>query len=377
MTAIFTKRIFGAIAVATFSLIFTACGNKSDKSQEKTALYPEITLDHEQKQQVKLSDIFSDFKLIALETNEDCLIGDRGTRILKHDSLFFISSNNEILVFNNDGKYLKKLSAFGPGPEEYEQIGYFEIADDINEIWICPFDGRTISRYDLDSFDFKGKLSFDFAPFSIKSLGDGLFIANTSAEDGYFKIINSSGEIIESIYESDPANSGHTLVDFYYSPRNNKVIHQLRNSNDVIYYDLDSKKLGTSKLLDTDDNLLTAAANRKAMDELGYMEQMAYVRENYIQIVHAAEVDDMVIMILCYPDFKWKMLLSKNGKSVVIPYYPQDINIVENDIIDNVHPLTLNTIVCGDSDDSFIFMPNVQDTEDNPYILEVTDIKLP
>ena len=366
------------ILIAYFSIfIITACGSKGDKSLEKTVLYPEITLDHEQKQPVKLSDIFSDFKLIALETNEDCLIGDRGTKIIKHDSLFYISSNNEILVFNNDGRYLKKLSACGFGPEEYEPVGNFEIADDINEIWICPFDGRTISKYDLEFFDFRGKLSFDFAPNAIKYLGDNLFIMSTSDEADIFKIINSSGDIIESIYENDPANGGSMLVDFYFSPRNKKVIHQLRKSNDVIYYDMDTKELGTSRLLDTDDNLLTASVNRKAMEDYGYIEQMSYVGKNYIQIVQAAEVDDMVIMILCYPDFKWKMLLSKNGKSVVIPYFPQEINVIDNDIIKNVHPLTLNTLVCGDSDDSFLFLAEVQDSEDNPYILEVTDIKLP
>ena len=369
----------GLIKVVLASLVcacITACGSKGDKSLEKTVLYPEITLDHELTQPVKLSDIFSDFRLIALETNDNSLLGGDGRKIIKQDSLFYIQSNNEILVFNNEGKYLRKLSAYGSGPEEYERIGNFEIVDDSNEIWICPFDGRTISRYDLDSFDFRGKLSFDFAPNAIKYLGDGLFIASTSDEDGIFKIINTSGEIVDSIYKNDMANVGSSMVDFYYSPSNKKMIHSLRNSNDIIYYDLESKKLGTSKLLDTGDNLLTAAANLKAMEEHGYLEQATYVGKNYIQIVQAAEVDDMVIMILRYPDFKWKMLLSKNGKSVVIPYFPQDINIVENDIIDNVHTLTLNTLVCGDSDDSFLFLAEVQDSEDNPYILEVTDIIL-
>lgn len=355
---------------------FTSCGNKGDKSLDEKALYPEITLDHEQKQPVKLSDIFSDFKLIELETNDNSLLGGDGRKIIKQDSLFYIRSINEILVFNNEGKYLKKLSAFGAGPEEYSQIRDFDIMDDNNEIWICT-DLRNICRYDLDSFDFKGKLSFNFGLFSIKYLGDGLFIASTSDEDGIFKIINTSGETVDSIYKNDMANVGTSLVDFYYSPSNKKMIHLLQSSNDVIYFDLDSMKLGASKLIEADDNLLTAAANLKAMEEHGYMEQMSYVGKNYIQIVQTAEVDDMVIMILCYPDFKWKMLLSKNGKSVVIPYYPQDINIIENDIIDNVHPLTLNTLVCGDSDDSFLFLAEVQDSEENPYILEVTDIKLP
>ena len=356
--------------------IMVACWSENNTLQNLTVLYPQINLEYQQERPVQLSKLFSKFRLIELETNDNSLIGGEGRKIIKQDSLFYIQSINEILVFNNEGKYLKKLSSFCPGPEEYSQIRDFDIMDDNNEIWICT-DNRNICRYDLDSFDFKGKLSFNFGLFSIKYLGDDLFIASTSDEDGIFKIINTSGEIVDSIYKNDIANVGSSLVDFYFSPSNKKVIHSLQRSNDVIYFDLDSMKLGTSKLIEADDNLLTAAANLKAMEEHGYMEQMSYVGKNYIQIVQVAEVDDTVIMILCYPDFKWKMLLSKNGKSVVIPYFPQDINIVENDIIDNVHPLTLNTLVCGDSDDSFLFLAEVQDSEDNPYILEVTDIKLP
>lgn len=352
-----------------------ACAKISDKYNSEGCLFPDITLGNERNEPILLSTIFPSYRLIELETNENSLIG-KDTKIIKQDSLFFIRSINEILVFNNDGKYLKKLSARGAGPEEYTNIRDFDIVNDKNEIWICT-DNRSISKYDLNTFDFKGKLSFDFGMFSFKYLGDNLFISNTSDEDGIFKIINSSGDVIESIYPNDMANVAFSIIDFRFIPSNKKVIHQLQNSNDVIYYDLDSMKFGTTKLIDTDFKILTSADNLRVMEEQGYMEQMSFVAKNYIQIAQTAEIADMVIMILCYPDNKWKMLISKNGESVVIPYFPQGFNVIENDIIDNADPLTLNTLACCDSNDSFLFMVEVQDSEDNPYILEVTDIKLP
>lgn len=352
-----------------------ACGRVSDTPESKSCLYPAVSLGNELAEPIQLSSIFPDFRLIGLETNDDCLVG-RNTKIIKQDSLFFIRSNNELLVFNNDGKYLKKLSSCGAGPEEYANIRDFEILDDHNEIWICD-DNRSISRYDLGSFDFKGKLTYDFGLFSIKYLGDDLIVANTSDEEGIFKVINTSGDILDSSFKNDMANTAFSIVDFVYSPSNRKFIHNLQNSNDVIYCDLDSMKLGAAKLIESESNILTAADNLRAMNEQGYMEQMAYVAKNYIQIAHVSEIDDTVIMILCYPGNKWKMLISKGGESVIIPYFPEDINLIENDIIDNVHPLTFNTLVCGDSDDSFLFLAEVGDTEDNPYIIEVTGVNIP
>ncbi|MDE6240557.1 MAG: 6-bladed beta-propeller, partial [Muribaculaceae bacterium] len=86
--------------------IMVACGSENNTLQNLTVLYPQINLEYQQERPVQLSKLFSKFRLIELETNDNSLIGGEGRKIIKQDSLFYIQSINEILVFNNEGKYL-------------------------------------------------------------------------------------------------------------------------------------------------------------------------------------------------------------------------------------------------------------------------------
>ena len=56
----------------------------------------------ENQQTVKLSDIFKNYRTIALETNDSCLIGGRSNKIIKRNSTFYIQSQNSILRFDEE-----------------------------------------------------------------------------------------------------------------------------------------------------------------------------------------------------------------------------------------------------------------------------------
>lgn len=355
---------------------FASCNRSQDSAADSGVLYPTVDADNVLKSKTNLSDVFPEYRLIKLETTHESLIGGRSPKIIKKDTLFLVQSFNEIFFFNEKGKYLKKLSRSGGGPGEYNELLDFDIAgENGDEIWVASDNG--LFKYNLSNLKFINKLPpFDFYINKIKYLKDNLFIAHTT-DDEEFKVIDKDGNIKASFFKKDLANSSVGIVDFLYYPEKDMVIHILQKSNDVVYYDLKSSTFGVCKLIGEYPGLLTSEINRKVFKEKGVERQLSYVGENYDQLAPIREIGDKLIMIIRKADGKWNMVLAKNGKSIVIPYSPTEGSMIENDIVDNAHPLMLNTLTCGDSDDSFLFKVNIEDSEDNPYILEVFDFNIP
>lgn len=355
---------------------FVSCNKAQSNADCGEVLYPDVDLDNVLQNKTNLSDIFTDYRLIKLETAPECLIGGHSTKIIKKDTLFLIGSFNEVLFFNENGKFIKKLSRSGGGPGEYNDLSDFDTAgENDDEIWVASDTG--LFKYDLDSLTFIDKLSsFDFYVNKIKYLRDNLFIAHTT-DDEPFKIIDGNGNIIASYYEKDLANSCFGVVDFLYDEDKDIVFHSLALSNDAVYYDLKSSEFGMCKLIKEYPGLLTSEINREVFDEKGFEEQIFYVVKNYDSISSAIKAGGKQIMIIRKPEKKWEMVLAKNGKSAVVPYLPSEVSLVENDIIDNAFPMMLNTVACSQSEDSFLFFARIEDSEDNPSILEVFDFNLP
>lgn len=355
---------------------FASCNRSQDSAADSGVLYPTVDTDNVLKSKTNLSDVFPEHRLIKLETTPECLIGGYSNKIIKKDTLFLVKSFNEILIFNENGKYLKKLSCSGSSPGEYNELSDFDIAgENDDEIWVASDTG--LFKYNLDDLTFIDKLpSFDFYINTIKYLRDNLFIAHTTDEEE-FKIIDTDGNIKASFLKKDLANTCFGTIDFLYYPEKDRVIHQLLMSNDVVYYDLKTSESGVCKLIGEYPGLLTSEINREIYDEKGFEQQLSYTAKNYDQISSFWEVGDKLIMIIRKAEGKWNMVLAKNGKSVVIPYAPAERSMIENDIVDNAHPLMLSTLASVDSDDSFLFLVNIEDSEDNPYILEVFDFNMP
>lgn len=78
--------------------------------------------------EINYSTLFDSYKYIPLETTNKCLIGEIED-IQFSDHLIFIQNsigdNEEILVFNNNGRFLNKVGERGNGPKEYLSIASF------------------------------------------------------------------------------------------------------------------------------------------------------------------------------------------------------------------------------------------------------------
>lgn len=354
------------------TMLMTLIGCSTNDVKTDGILFPQSSLDRIVTQATNLSDIFEDYEIVPLETTEESIIGGRSTKIIKKDSLYFVKSINEIIIFNTHGKYIKKLSHIGAGPGEYDQLNDYDVVERYDEIWVSASKG--IYRYDLNSLEYKGIISLPFIATQFKYLEDDNIIVRTVGQE-IFKICSLEGEILKSFFPHDKANSGHPPFGFIKS--DNKIVYHIENSNNVVCYDLSSDEFDVRNIIIPTDNLETMEINRDYYDRYGYFDQVDKVREAYIGISTFRNIGDVVMMTVRYPDGKWVLNITKGKECKAYVYAPQSKCELKNDIAVSASPIFYNTLLCGESDDSFIFYYNVENESDsNPYILDVKHVEL-
>lgn len=88
---------------------------------------------------VKLSE-FAKAKIIPLPTSDDLLIGNIN-RIRTSENSICLSDGNALYKFSRTGEFLGKIEKKGQGPDEYQAIADFVIAEDGN-VWVLG-NGKT------------------------------------------------------------------------------------------------------------------------------------------------------------------------------------------------------------------------------------------
>ena len=104
---------FIAIASLTLVMGLSSCRESMESNDNLTIIYPNVSFDNEVDDKVELSAVFPSYRIIKLETLPESLIGGPNTKVIKHGNMFYVRSINEVLVFDEDGKFVKKLSRLG------------------------------------------------------------------------------------------------------------------------------------------------------------------------------------------------------------------------------------------------------------------------
>lgn len=135
--------------VISFFLLLSSCTTEKKRKDSTNCIVINASIDSKDK--LPLNKYTVDAKLIPLETSEECLIGTLQSVIYKNGRFYIKSfSDNKILIFNMDGRYVGKIDAVGRGPGEYLRISDF-IVDSENNIFIL--DMFEIKKYN-DQFQF-------------------------------------------------------------------------------------------------------------------------------------------------------------------------------------------------------------------------------
>lgn len=360
------KRILGTIAVIT-ALTFLGCNNPN-KNNSNQPLF-DITFVQEP-QIAKLSEIFPNARVVKLETNPNSLVGTRNMKIIYRDSLFYIRSLNEIIMFDAAGNYIGKLSHQGGGPGEYDYISDFDIVNykGQKEIWIPNF--NEILRYAVDSKNYIGKINLksENSKFGLREIfytNDSSILVTTN-DSLYFKVIDDKGNIRREFMEIDFANSASSAIAFH--RLGNLVFNQIDGTNEAAVYYIDADTFGLRPIVNPNDKFVTMKANTEAYESQGMTGQYKYIRENYINIMSLAAHENKVLINFSTPEGKKYLGVSKDGKTKF--YIIGDESTIENDLIPDSDPIFPVTIIACHNDNGFI-MELANNSEENPYLLIV------
>lgn len=125
--------------------LLLACGDNADKNA-----CPVATVDNKlfSPEDIFVSDIATDMKIIPLETNDSCLIG-RGLEFqIREEGLLF--RDTRLLLFDVEGNFVRTLFNIGPGPDEVDGFLDYFVRDSL--IYI------TTLSYKCRVYNFKGEL---------------------------------------------------------------------------------------------------------------------------------------------------------------------------------------------------------------------------
>lgn len=128
-----------------------ACGSNDDKSDVKQSLISTIDVSANYPiKEIVLQDI-AKIKYIPLETKDDVLIDNTNLiGYVSEDSLIVCNrSQGDVMIFDNNGKFINKFNHKGQSGMEYRHIINFEYCKNSKEIFISEFLGKKIQVYDI------------------------------------------------------------------------------------------------------------------------------------------------------------------------------------------------------------------------------------
>ncbi len=136
----------------TLLVLFYSCGSSTTK---KSIFENKIIVDidnADQKKSLYFSDLFTDYKVVALETKEECLIGKIDHVRSYKDKFYILDSKigRGIFVFNKNGDFINKIGVEGKGIGEYIKLDDFSIDCRNDQIAVLSKVFRKIIFYSLE-----------------------------------------------------------------------------------------------------------------------------------------------------------------------------------------------------------------------------------
>ena len=240
----FRKRVYILLFCVPLSLFGMDKTGIKDKSDNAIPYYIDIEKNINNIKSVNLSEIGSRLEYIPLETRPDLIIGSLSSVILYHDYLI-IKDNQQIYLFDTNGNFIRRIGAFGRGPEEYYMLATFCV-DKYNN-WIC-----VLSNNKILCFDFEGNLvktiTFDrsFSPTNFSILDSNRIMLNNmrtqmaSRDDEpvyNWIIIDHEGNQISKLRQAPKLTANLTFTTFIinlYTQDN--IVHYMDPFADSLFY---------------------------------------------------------------------------------------------------------------------------------------------
>lgn len=178
------KKIMLGLGLCLFALC--GCKETSSVKESEDLIVVDIT---QAEKNLKMSDLFSDVKYVKLETTKESLIKYIKNVLNLDGKLLVVDGGiNSLLLFDGDGRFIRKIAGQGQGPGEYSYITNATIDKEGRRLFVLDDFKR-----DLFIYDFEGKfvesIKLDFKAADLEYLGDDklVFYCGYMMNDNYVK----------------------------------------------------------------------------------------------------------------------------------------------------------------------------------------------
>ena len=227
-----------------------------------------------------LSSVFSEYKIVGLETIDESMIGQEIEKIKKKDGLYFISCDRESLfVFNEQGEFLFRIKEKGAGPNEYISLQDFDVLPN-GEILVL--DMQKLIHYSATG-EFLKTIPLDINCWNIKIIDEHHFLICASRAEYCLYLVDGEGCVLSEQLPKNNLSFLRRSLTFF--PLGDNILYQQDSSNDFVAFNPKTKNFENVNLLCEDDHILDIQTVRQHQKTNPTFMSADYIEKTNLKVI--------------------------------------------------------------------------------------------
>jgi hypothetical protein len=167
------KKLYILFSLSFFIYVFSACDSAEEIKEDSIITVTPFA----EAKPFNISDIVSDQKYVLQSTQEDALFKSVDKLIAKNDLFYLFDhlSESGVLIFDQEGKFIRKVGEVGEGPQQIKGISDFQITDE-GEIQILDKLSKSIFIYSAEGI-WKEKIAIPINSGGFAQIREKWFLA--------------------------------------------------------------------------------------------------------------------------------------------------------------------------------------------------------
>ena len=268
----------------------------------------------------KLSDLVESYRLIPLETNDSCLVGNAGKTIFDSTTFYIKDAVSKVIYhFDMQGKFLNSIGKRGRGPFEYLHLDDYVITND-KKILILDGSLKHIIIYNSDGKPIEHQ-QLPFFADAVEVLNDSILIFNGSSFEDQVIVWNyRTKRRINSFLKYDSRYSSQPLKSF---TKYKDEILWCREFEQTLYK-VTEHELTPARYIDFQENAYKGELNKLSKGIYFLAPNIAdisryYENDEYINFIFECEdLDELPFFVYYFKKSRRKIVLNSN-------YYTDDL----------------------------------------------------
>ncbi|MDD4637516.1 MAG: 6-bladed beta-propeller [Bacteroidales bacterium] len=190
------NRFQKVFLMATLLLCSSYGVSQESKSTRKTVMAAKNTIKvSDFGKKYDFYDVIKDIEFVPLEMTDESIVGSvSNIQFYKNFILFYDNQTRSIFIFDDKGKYIRKISRVGKGPGEYNDINDFCVHPQTGMITIAT-DSRKIITYSFDLKEFKEYTDVPYA-IAIAQFKNGSYAITSTQKEANLYILDANMNVL-------------------------------------------------------------------------------------------------------------------------------------------------------------------------------------